>query len=115
MSLLLILLFCFNSAVSLTQQTASRARSAERSSLTGVYRIDIPASDKLYSVVAGASSKVPFSPQQRFFIDLAVRLTPPDLLAIEQRGTHISLGSSRAPRMEFVADGVVHNTRTSDG
>lgn len=115
MSLLLILLFCFNSAVSLTQQTASRTRSAERSSLTGVYRIDIPASDKLYSVVAGATSNVPFSEQQRFFIDLAVRLTPPDLLAIEQRGTRISLGSSRAPRMDFVADGIAHNTRASDG
>lgn len=115
MSLLLILLFCFNSAVSLPQQPASRARSAERSTLNGVYRIDIPASDKLYSVVAGASSKVPFSEQQRFFIDLAVRLTPPDLLAIEQRGTRITLGSSRAPRMEFVADGVAHNTRARDG
>ncbi|HEU4476989.1 MAG TPA: hypothetical protein VFR80_00645 [Pyrinomonadaceae bacterium] len=115
MSLLLILLFCLNSAISLPQQPVYRARSIQRSSLTGVYRIDIPASDKLYSVVAGASSKVPFSEQQRFFIDLAVRLTPPDLLAIEQRGTRISLGSSRAPRMDFVADGVAHNTRARDG
>lgn len=115
MSLLLILLFCINSAISLPQQPVSRARSIQRSSLTGVYRIDIPASDKLYSVVADASSKVPFSEQQRFFIDLAVRLTPPDLLAIEQRGTRVSLGSSRAPRMDFVADGVAHNTRARDG
>ncbi|MGI8732371.1 MAG: hypothetical protein ACR2LM_03595 [Pyrinomonadaceae bacterium] len=113
--LLLILLFSLNSAIYHPQQTVSRPRSAERSTLTGVYRIDIPASDKLYSVVAGASSRVPFSEQQRFFIDLAVRLTPPDLLAIEQRGTRISLGSSRAPRMEFVADGVAHNTRARDG
>lgn len=111
MPLLLILLIFFNTA----QQPAARTRSIQRSSLTGVYRIDIPASDKLYSVVAGASSKVPFSEQQRFFIDLAVRLTPPDLLAIQQRGQQISLGSSRAPRMEFVADGVAHNTRTRDG
>jgi hypothetical protein len=111
MPLLLILLIFFNSA----QQPVARARAIQRSSLTGVYRIDIPASDKLYSVVAGASSKVPFSEQQRFFIDLAVRLTPPDLLAIDQRGQRISLGSSRAPRMDFVADGVAHNTRTRDG
>src|SRR5918993_4902270 len=109
---LLLILLVFVSSV---QQPAARARSIQRSSLTGVYRIDIPASDKLYSVVAGASSKVPFSEQQRFFIDLAVRLTPPDLLAIEQRGTRVSLGSSRAPRMDFVADGVAHNTRARDG
>ena len=111
MPLLLILLILFNS----TQQPAARVRSTPRPTLTGVYRIDIPASDKLYSVVAGASSKVPFSEQQRFFIDLAVRLTPPDLLAIEQRGIRISLGSSRAPRMDLLADGIVHNTRAADG
>ncbi len=111
MPLLLILLIFFSSA----QQPAARARSIQRSPLTGVYRIDITASDELYSVVAGASSKVPFSEQQRFFIDLAVRLTPPDLLAIEQRGQRVSLGSSRAPRMDFVADGVAHNTRARDG
>lgn len=118
MFILLIFLCCFNPAVSpqqLNQPTALQARSAEHSSLTGVYRIDIPASDKLYSVVAGASSKVPFGEQQRFFMDLAVRLTPPDLLAIEQRGTRISLGSSRAPKKTFVADGVARNTRASDG
>ena len=96
-------------------QPASLAQPAARSSLTGVYRIDIPASDRLYSVVAGASSNLPFGEQQRFFIDLAVRLTPPDLLAIEKQGTRISLGSSRAPRMTFVADGAVHNTRAADG
>jgi hypothetical protein len=92
-----------------------QASSTEPSQLTGVYRIDIAASDKLYPVVAGASSKVPFREQQRFFIDLAVRFTPPDLLAIERRGKQISLGSSRAPRMTFVADGITRNTRAADG
>ena len=95
--------------------TSSQTTSAERSPLTGVYRIDIAASDKLYSVVADASSKVPFREQQRFFIDLAVRFMPPDLLAIEQHGKQIKLGSSRAPRMTFVADGVSRNTRAADG
>lgn len=85
------------------------------SQLTGVYRIDVAESDKLYSVVAGASSKVPFRDQQRFFIDLAVRFTPPDLLAIEQRGKQISLGSSRAAKMTFFADGITRTTRVADG
>ncbi len=118
MLLSLIFLICLNVAVhppQINQQPPSRARSVERSPFNGVYRIDIPASDKLYSVVAGASSKVPFSEQQRFFIDLAVRLTPPDLLAIEQRGRYVSLGSSRAPRMDFLADGVAHKERAQGG
>ncbi len=117
MLIILALSICLHAAVSsrpVINPTPAVQRPA-RSALTGVYRIDIPASDKLYSVVAGASSKVPFGEQQRFFIDLAVRLTPPDLLAIEQQGRRISLGSSRAPRMTFLADGVMQTTRAADG
>ena len=83
--------------------------------INGVYRIDMDGSDKLYSVIEGATSNVPYGEQQQFFIDLAVRLTPPDLLAIECRGNRVSLGSSRAPRVDFVADGIVRNARTADG
>lgn len=89
------------------------APSASR--MTGVYRIDIAGSDKLYTVVAGASSNLPFREQQRFFIDLAVRLTPPDLLAIERRGRRITIGSSRAPRFTFEADGITHTEKAADG
>lgn len=83
--------------------------------LTGVYQIDFTNSDKLYSVMAGASSNLPFGEQQRFFIDLAVRLTPPDLLAIECRGRSVSLASSRAARITFQADGVTQRERSSTG
>jgi ketosteroid isomerase-like protein len=72
-------------------------------------------SDKLYSVIEGATSKVPYGDQQQFFTDLAVRLTPPDLLSIECRGKNIALGSSRAARVDFVADGVSRTYRTSGG
>lgn len=85
------------------------------SRLTGLYRIDTASSDKLYTVVADVSSNLPFREQQRFFIDLAVRLTPPDQFSIEQRGRNISIASSRAPRINFEADGVLHTERASDG
>ena len=101
---------------------ATRARTAQVENvcgavagLTGVYRIDNEASDKLYSVIEEASSNVPYGEQQQFFMDLAVRLTPPDLLAFECRGTQITLGSSRAPRVVFQADGVMRNARAADG
>ena len=84
--------------------------------LTGVYRIDVGASDRLYSVVAGASSSLPFGEQQRFFLDLSTRLTPPDQLAIERRGRHtVNIASSRAPRTTFEADGRERREATSDG
>jgi ketosteroid isomerase-like protein len=99
--------------------TASRRGSTTaagtESRITGVYRIDVASSDKLYSVVAGASSNLPFGEQQRFFMDLAVRLTPPDMLVIERRGRAISIASSRAPRINFDADGVTRTARAADG
>ncbi len=88
---------------------------AEDSILTGVYRLDPESSDRLYSAVAGASSRVPFERQQRFLIDLTIRHKPPDLIAIERRGSHISIGSSRAPRITFQADGTVHTERIAGG
>ncbi|HJR09322.1 MAG TPA: hypothetical protein VJ842_18830 [Pyrinomonadaceae bacterium] len=93
---------------------APRADSAD-AQLTGLYRIDLAQSDKLYSVVAGATSNLPFGEQQRFFIDLTVRLTPPDLLAIERRGARVTLASSRAPRISFAADGLTHSEKSGDG
>jgi len=100
------------------QQTQPSVNSDEASAaeahLTGVYRLDVEHSDKLYSVVAEASSNLPFAEQQRFFIDLTVRLTPPDQLAIERRGRTISIASSRAPRTTFEADGQERVERTGD-
>ncbi|HYG11583.1 MAG TPA: hypothetical protein VD835_16670 [Pyrinomonadaceae bacterium] len=95
--------------------TSPSAGETAAAQLTGLYRIDLARSDKLYSVVAGASSKLPFGEQQKFFIDLTVRLTPPDLLAIERRGRRITLASSRAPRIDFEADGITHSERGGDG
>jgi ketosteroid isomerase-like protein len=98
-----------------TVSPASRRTDNADAQLTGLYRIDLAQSDKLYSVVAGATSNLPFGEQQRFFIDLTVRLTPPDLLAIERRGERVTLASSRAPRISFAADGLTHSEKSGDG
>lgn len=100
-------------------QRPRRASSAEaaaaNSLLTGVYRINADKSDRLYSVVSNATSNVPFGEQQRFFIDLTVRLTPPDQLAIRRTGNRIEIASSRAPRTAFSADGRERVERTAHG
>jgi ketosteroid isomerase-like protein len=97
------------------RQTTTRGACETALALNGVYRIDLDASDKLYSVIEGATSNVPYNEQQQFFMDLAVRLTPPDLLAIECRENRVSLGSSRSQRIDFVADGVMRSVRGKDG
>jgi ketosteroid isomerase-like protein len=102
-------------------QTQQRARMAANDSAqaatdwTGVYRLDADESDKLYSVVSNASSNLPFGEQQRFFLDLTVRLAPPDQLAIERHGRRVQIASSRAPRITFDADGQTHTERGADG
>lgn len=95
--------------------TGARNATRAANTLTGVYRINTARSDRLYPVVAGASSSLPFAEQQRFFIDLTIRLTPPDQLAIERRGDTINIASSRAPRTSFQADGSEVSERTSEG
>ena len=116
-TILILTLVCLCGTLS-AQRTRERTTAnicQSTSGLSGVYRIDVDGSDKLYSVIEGATSKVPYNEQQQFFMDLAVRLTPPDLLAIECRGNSVSLGSSRSPRIDFVADGVTRTARSADG
>jgi len=113
-TVILFSIVCFCGIIQAQKGIASNDCS-QASELEGVYRIDADKSDRLYSVIEGATTNVPYADQQQFFIDLAVRLTPPDLLAIECRGNRVSLGSSRSPRVEFLADGVTRNSRNSDG
>lgn len=75
------------------------------SRLGGVYRLNVELSDRLYSALSSASTNLPYGEQQRFFIDLTERLTPPDQIAISRRGSLIEIASSRAPRTAFSADG----------
>ena len=113
---ILLLGFCAATlSAQVSQNRVTRDVCSAASPLNGVYRINIESSDKLYSVIEGASSNVPFGEQQMFFNDLAVRLTPPDLLAIECHGSRVSLGSSRARQVEFIADGVTRSSRQTDG
>jgi hypothetical protein len=84
-------------------------------SFAGTFRINVSESDKLYSVVKDATSTVPFGDQQRFFIDLTTRLTPPDIVAIECNGKQVSVGSSRAAKVTYLADGRMRRERGASG
>jgi len=112
---ILIVCLCGTLFAQSTREKTTQNACSPASGLTGVYRIDANDSDKLYSIIEEASSNVPFAEQQQFFMDLAVRLTPPDLLAIECRGSRVTLGSSRAPKVVFQADGVTRNARSANG
>lgn len=95
-------------------RTNSRG-SVDDCALTGTYRIAVSDSDQLYSVVRNAQSTVPFADQQQFFMDLSTRLTPPDMLAIECSGKRVTVGSSRAAKITYLADGKNRRERLRNG
>ncbi len=91
------------------------AQGGDQCALNGTYRIDVAASDRLYSVVTNGKSTVPLAEQRQFFLDLSTRLTPPDMLAIECRGGRVTIGSSRANQITYLADGKNRRERLPDG
>lgn len=95
--------------------TEAWAQTGSRCRLAGPYRINVKESDRLYSAVEDAVSKVPFREQQQFFFDLSVRLTPPDILALDCSRNRVSVASSRARKVTFTADGITRNERSAGG
>jgi hypothetical protein len=73
--------------------------------LTGTYRLDVSRSDDPRVAAQGASRALPGYNRQRTEDALMARLTAPDTLAIERRGTQVTIASARAPQFTLVADG----------
>ncbi|MCA1558260.1 MAG: hypothetical protein LC731_06955, partial [Acidobacteria bacterium] len=83
--------------------------------MTGVYRLDPASSDDPQEAAELSTQNLPFgmSPSDRE--RLTRRLTSPQQLAIERRGTAISIASTRAQRITFEADGRERVERTPQG
>jgi hypothetical protein len=79
--------------------TISTPASVSTSSLTGTYQIDKAHSEKVADVLSG--SNVASDKRQ----DLESKLDAPEQIAIDIRGNDVTLASSRAPAVSFVADG----------
>ncbi len=74
-------------------------------SLTGTYRLDASRSDNSAAAVERATRNLPVNQRQRDSENIMQRLEAPDTLAIDRRGTSVTIASSRAPQTTFVADG----------
>jgi hypothetical protein len=87
------------------------------SMLTGTYQLNVQQSDNVAEIVSRTISNNSYSSDQRDRAQrgLERRLTPPDRLAIDKRGTQISIGSSVAPQVSIVADGRASEERTANG
>jgi YmgG-like glycine-zipper protein len=85
------------------------------SRLTGVYRLDVARSDDPRTAAERAFSAYAFGVDQNSIDDLVTRLTSPDKISLERRGTVVSIASTRAPRITFEADGRERTEPARDG
>jgi type IV secretion system protein VirB10 len=95
------------------KRASSAAQTVTR--LTGTYRLNAEVGDDIQRLAERATESLRDSERQRAMDELLSQLELADIMAIERRGKSISLVSSNAPRVTFLADGITRTERTSDG
>ncbi|MBA2734843.1 MAG: hypothetical protein H0U54_18425 [Acidobacteria bacterium] len=85
------------------------------SRLTGVYRLNVANSDDPQTAAERAFSAYAFAVNQNVVEELTNRLTSPAKIAVERRGSVVSIASTRAPRITFEADGRERTEPARDG
>jgi hypothetical protein len=76
-----------------------------RRDLTGTFRYNASQGDDARRAVDAATRNLSLSERQRVYDALLRRLDPPQMLAIDRRGNAVTIASTRAPQINFVADG----------
>src|SRR5512132_983479 len=87
-------------------QTTSGSTYYSSSRLTGTFRLDSSRSDNPREVADRASRRLSNNERQGVSDRMLARLESPEMLAIERRGSTITMASSRAPQSTFEADGI---------
>ncbi len=85
------------------------------SRLTGTYRLNTNQSDNVADIVDRSTATATTSVRDRQRTNLERRLTSPDTLAIEKRGTQVTIASSTSAQVTFNADGVARTETTGNG
>lgn len=98
-----------------TPQPRTTAMASSDARLTGLYRLDFSRSDDPRAAAERVTGFLSPDEQERVVESLTARLTSPDQIAIERRGQNISIGSTRAPRVNFEADGRTRIEQAEDG
>ena len=73
--------------------------------LTGTFRLNTTRGDDARKVVDDATRTLSAAERQRVYDNLLRRFDPPQMLAIDRRGNSVTIASTRAPQINFIADG----------
>jgi len=76
-----------------------------RRDLTGTFRLNTTRGDDARRVVDEATRTLSAAERQRVYDNLLRRFDPPQMLAIDRQGNSVTIASTRAPQINFVADG----------
>lgn len=83
--------------------------------LTGTYRLNVSQSEDSRRAAQIATNNLPYRDRRRTYDSLVARLESPAELAIERRGDSVTIASTRAPQINFVADGTERVERGANG
>ena len=72
--------------------------------LTGTYRLNTSRGDDVRQVIDNATRNLSSAERQRIYDALLRRFDPPQMLAIDRRGNSVTIASTRAPQINFIAD-----------
>jgi len=86
-----------------------------RGDLTGTFRLNSSRGDDVRRAVDDATRNLSLAERQRVYDSLMRRLDPPSMIAIDRRGTSVTIASTRAPQINFVADGREQVENTNGG
>jgi hypothetical protein len=91
------------------------AQAGYRHPITGTYRLDLNRSDDPRRTAEQASRAASSAQRQRTYESLLGRLESPEMIAIERRGSSVSMASTHGPQVNFEADGRNHAETWSGG
>jgi len=86
-----------------------------RRDLTGTFRLNTSRGDDVRQAVDNATRNLSAAERQRVYDSLLRRFDPPQMIAIDRRGTTVTIASTRAPQINFVADGREQVETTAQG
>jgi YmgG-like glycine-zipper protein len=86
-----------------------------RRDLTGTFRLNSSRGDDVRTAVDNATRNLSLAERQRVYDSLMRRFDPPQMIAIDRRGTSVTIASTRAPQISFVADGREQVENTPQG
>jgi hypothetical protein len=89
--------------------------SGSRRDLTGTFRLNASRGDDVRRAVDDATRNLSLAERQRVYDSLMRRFDPPQMIAIDRRGTSVTIASTRAPQINFVADGREQVENTPQG